>query len=119
MPFFGDDAEGVRALSESLDVLATGAIDPLNDVVDASEGVVVDGRIDVDTLSAMQAPIQEAKISLVEATDLVAEILRDPLITEEQKKALVRIYDSFRRENGNEDVLPGDVPGATPGNDDG
>jgi transcriptional regulator with XRE-family HTH domain len=52
-------------------------------------------------------------------TDLVAEILRDPLITEEQKKALVRIYDSFRRENGNEDVLPGDVPGATPGNDDG
>lgn len=71
LPFFGDDAEGVRALSESLDVLATGAIDPLNDVVDSSDGVVVDGRIDVDTLSAMQAPIQEAKVSLVEATDLV------------------------------------------------
>jgi transcriptional regulator with XRE-family HTH domain len=48
-------------------------------------------------------------------TDLVAEILRDPLITEEQKKALVRIYDSFRRENGNEGAAPGagadDVPG--------
>ena len=48
-------------------------------------------------------------------TDLVAEILRDPLITEEQKKALVRIYDSFRRENGNEDAAPGSGPDPTPG----
>ena len=31
--------------------------------------------------------------------DPVAEIRRDPLITEEQKKTLVRIYESFRREN--------------------
>ena len=53
------------------------------------------------------------------STDLVAEILRDPLITEEQKKALVRIYDSFRRENGNEDVVAGPPPAAAPGNDDG
>jgi transcriptional regulator with XRE-family HTH domain len=34
--------------------------------------------------------------------DLVGEILRDPFLNEEQKKTLVRIYDSFRRENGNE-----------------
>ena len=32
--------------------------------------------------------------------DLVGEILRDTSLTEEQKKTLVRIYDSFRRENG-------------------
>ncbi len=31
--------------------------------------------------------------------DPVAEIRRDPTITEEQKKTLVRIYQSFRREN--------------------
>ena len=37
--------------------------------------------------------------------DLVGEILRDPFITEEQKKMLVRIYDSFRHENGNGHVL--------------
>jgi len=36
--------------------------------------------------------------------DLVGEILRDPFLNEEQKKTLVRIYDSFRRENGNHDV---------------
>ncbi len=33
------------------------------------------------------------------AADPVAEIRRDPGITEEQKKTLVRIYQSFRREN--------------------
>lgn len=32
--------------------------------------------------------------------DLVGEILRDPFLNEDQKKALVRIYDSFRHENG-------------------
>ena len=39
--------------------------------------------------------------------DLVAEIRRDPHLTEEQKKTLVRIYDSFRRENG--DPPPGEA----------
>ncbi|HPB44696.1 MAG: helix-turn-helix domain-containing protein [Microthrixaceae bacterium] len=31
--------------------------------------------------------------------DLAAEIRRDPQLSEEQKKTLVRIYESFRREN--------------------
>ncbi|MBS1838925.1 MAG: helix-turn-helix transcriptional regulator [Actinobacteria bacterium] len=31
--------------------------------------------------------------------DPIVEIRRDPTITEEQKKSLVRIYQSFRREN--------------------
>lgn len=31
--------------------------------------------------------------------DLVREIRRDPHLTEEQKKTLVRIYESFRREH--------------------
>lgn len=31
--------------------------------------------------------------------DPVAEIRRDPTLSEEQKKTLVRIYESFRREN--------------------
>ena len=52
-------------------------------------------------------------------TDLVGEILRDPMITEEQKKALVRIYDSFRRENGNEGAAPDVSPDVATGNDHG
>ena len=31
--------------------------------------------------------------------DLIREIRRDPHLTEEQKKTIVRIYESFRREN--------------------
>ena len=37
--------------------------------------------------------------------DLVSEIRRDPHITEEQKKALIKIYESFRHENGDESEL--------------
>src|SRR5207302_11496623 len=38
--------------------------------------------------------------------DLEGEILRDPFLTEEQKQTLVRIYTSFRRENGDRPVSP-------------
>jgi transcriptional regulator with XRE-family HTH domain len=38
--------------------------------------------------------------------DLVGEILRDPYLSEDQKKTLVRIYDSFRHENGNGSSSP-------------
>ena len=34
-----------------------------------------------------------------DGADLVAEIRRDPQLTEEQKKALIKIYESFRHEN--------------------
>jgi transcriptional regulator with XRE-family HTH domain len=37
-------------------------------------------------------------------TDLVAEIRRDPWITEDQKKSLIQIYQSFRRERAEPDV---------------
>jgi transcriptional regulator with XRE-family HTH domain len=36
--------------------------------------------------------------------DLVGEILRDPFLNEDQKRTLVRIYVSFRHENGNGDA---------------
>jgi len=49
------------------------------------------------------------------AADLVGEILRDPFLNEEQKRTLVRIYDSFRRENGNVDTEPTEVPATEAG----
>jgi transcriptional regulator with XRE-family HTH domain len=33
------------------------------------------------------------------SVDVVAEVRRDPALNEEQKKTIVRIYESFRREN--------------------
>jgi len=38
--------------------------------------------------------------------DPIIEIRRDPTITEEQKKTLVRIYQSFRRENEHDAGAP-------------
>ena len=55
--------------------------------------------------------------------DLSTEIRRDPYLSEEQKKALLRIYLSFRYENGNQvpgdgGGTPGDAPGGPPNTDD-
>ena len=38
-------------------------------------------------------------------SDLMAEIKRDPHINEDQKKTLIRIYESFRHENGDGEEL--------------
>ena len=35
-----------------------------------------------------------------ESFDLVAEILRDPSVTEDQKQTLIKVYRSFRNDNG-------------------
>ena len=40
------------------------------------------------------------------ASDLVAEIRRDPWITEEQKRTLVQVYESFRKERGDRHEPP-------------
>ena len=48
-----------------------------------------------------------------EGSDLVAEIRRDPMLTEEQKKTLIRIYTSFRHEN--EDGAPGGTEAGSSG----
>ena len=45
----------------------------------------------------MRAGILDARDS---TADLMAEIRRDPHINEDQKKTLIRIYESFRHENG-------------------
>jgi transcriptional regulator with XRE-family HTH domain len=37
-----------------------------------------------------------------EEVDLVGEIRRDPNLNEEQKRTLIRIYTSFRHENGDD-----------------
>ncbi len=51
-------------------------------------------EISAETLY-VRAGILEERVDL----DLVGEIRRDPKLTEEQKKTLIRIYTSFRHEN--------------------
>jgi transcriptional regulator with XRE-family HTH domain len=50
----------------------------------------------------VRAGILDARDS---TSDLLAEILRDPHINEDQKKTLIRIYESFRHENGNGEAV--------------
>jgi len=50
--------------------------------------------------------------------DPIAEIRRDPSITEEQKKTLVRIYQSFRRENELDDGAGSGPDGGSDGGSD-
>jgi transcriptional regulator with XRE-family HTH domain len=54
----------------------------------------------------VRAGILDARDS---TADLMAEIRRDPHINEDQKKTLIRIYESFRHENG--DGEPGELEG--------
>ena len=48
-----------------------------------------------------------------EGADLVGEIRRDPGLTEEQKKTLIRIYTSFRHENDDGSAADEEDPGAS------
>ena len=48
-----------------------------------------------------------------EGADLVGEIRRDPGLTEEQKKTLIRIYTSFRHENDDMPSSGEEEPGAS------
>jgi len=52
-------------------------------------------EISSETLYVRAGILDEPDDSL----DLIKEIRRDPQLSEEQKKTLVRIYESFRREN--------------------
>lgn len=73
-PAVGDDAAGVRALSESLALVADDVISPLADVLDTVEGdVLVDGQVDLERLVALQQPVASARASLTTASDLVAD----------------------------------------------
>jgi transcriptional regulator with XRE-family HTH domain len=46
-----------------------------------------------------------------DGADLVGEIRRDPGLTEEQKKTLIRIYTSFRHENDDGTAADEEEPG--------
>ena len=54
-------------------------------------------EISAETLYVRAGILDERPVE----SDLSAEIRRDPHLSEEQKQALLRVYLSFRHENGN------------------
>ena len=71
-PVVGDDAEGVRALSRSLDVLASDAVEPLGRTVDRLDEVSGGGRVDVETVADLRGPLTGAADAMATAHDEVA-----------------------------------------------
>lgn len=69
-------------------------------------------EISAETLY-VQAGILEPR---TDGVDVVGEIRRDPVLSEEQKKTLVHIYESFRAEH---DVAPDRGPDHPPGPESG
>ena len=72
VPIVGDDVSGVAAMSQSLDVIARDAVVPLGDTVDGLDGLVSDGRIDLDTVADLEDPVRRAHRALVVADDDLA-----------------------------------------------
>ncbi len=119
-PVVGDDAEGVRALSRSLDVVATDAVQPLGRTVDRLDEVSGGGRVDVSRVSDLRAPLTEAADAMTTAHDQVASVdssgfaggIRGPYddyvdVVDEARRALVSSATAV-------EVLPGMLGGEQP-----
>jgi transcriptional regulator with XRE-family HTH domain len=63
-------------------------------------------RISAETLYVRAGILEDERRD----DDVVRHILTDPHLVEEQRQALVRIYLSFRRENGSDDRSNGEAP---------
>lgn len=71
-PVLGDDAQGIQALGQSLDEVAGNGIQPLIDVLDDADRLVLDGRIDVEGVRALQAPVAASSDAFARARGDVA-----------------------------------------------
>jgi len=63
-------------------------------------------RISAETLYVRAGILEDERRD----DDVVRHILTDPHLVEEQRQALVRIYLSFRRENGSDEDQNGEAP---------
>ena len=74
VPWVGDDATGVRALSRSLYTLATDAAPPLIDAVEHLDGITADGGVDLQVVDQLSGPVARADAALAKANDEVADL---------------------------------------------
>lgn len=73
-PMLGDDADGIRVLSESLALVADDGLEPLASSLDDLDEVSVDGRIDIDLVRGLQEPVGQARDAFDEAAGSVGEV---------------------------------------------
>jgi len=74
LPFLGDDADGLRLVSHVLEDLSVDGVAPLaEDASDLNVVLPVDGRVDVDRLVALQAPVGTAREAFASADDRLSD----------------------------------------------
>ncbi|WP_309650115.1 DUF4012 domain-containing protein [Nocardioides sp.] len=74
LPVLGDDVRGVRALSASLDLVATDGVPRVIEALGGFEGVSEGGRVDIARVRAFEAPVAEASAAFSSAVGMVDEI---------------------------------------------
>lgn len=111
-PLVGDDAAGIRALSASLDLVATKAVAPLSNIVDDLDGLVDRGRIDVEKVAAMQPKVADAENAFGRAAELVTS--RDSAgfagAFRTRYEDYVGIVSSFKRDLGSAETAIAVLP---------
>ncbi|MCW2815773.1 MAG: hypothetical protein JWN84_3228 [Nocardioides sp.] len=85
-PYIGDDLRGLRAMSESLDTLASEGVPPLLAAADrADQGLAEDSQVDLAVLAELADPVDAARSAFARAADNLEDV--DP----------VTFVPSFRR----------------------
>ena len=72
MPFLGDDAEGIRALSDSLATVAEDGVEPLSVSMDMVDDVFSSDRIDVEAVARLHDLLAQAQTAFNDAADTVS-----------------------------------------------
>ncbi|GAA4672976.1 DUF4012 domain-containing protein [Nocardioides nanhaiensis] len=80
LPVIGDDADAVRVISESLDRVTRGGVEPLTGAIDDVQGLLGDGRIDLQRVAALQQPMASAEEAFTAAEQSLNVIDTDGLV---------------------------------------
>lgn len=60
LPFLGDDVQGLRVVSSTLSLVASDGVGPLADTLEQADGLVENGRIDLELMEELSDPIARA-----------------------------------------------------------
>jgi hypothetical protein len=71
LPFVGDDLEGVKSLSASLDLVASEAVVPLGETMDNLDSLVEAGRVDIQKLRDLGPKLTSARDTFALASAMV------------------------------------------------
>lgn len=112
LPVVGDDAHGVARVAAVSDRLAREGVGPLLDAVELTDGITVDGGVDLDVVRGLEGPVArgarafraaESDLSVLEAGDFLPAVEGR---YEEVEDEIGRLADSLESARRALDVVP-------------